>query len=182
MYAAEELRGDRDFMMEAVRVEGCALQYAAEELQGDRDLVREAVRADGFTLKYATEEFRGDRDLVMEAVRQNGFALELAATELCTERDVVLQAVAQNGEALRFAPKQLREDEEILEAALGSAKGNVSSILRSLGLDGHFVLKVSFISGNSRSIAVSRGTSAYDVKTAVLPHLARRMQHAFEPD
>eukprot|EP00971_Amphidinium_carterae_P265451 5266009-Amphidinium_carterae.1 len=63
----------------------------------------------------------------------------------------------------------------MLEAALGSANGDISSILESLGLDAHFALKVSFISGTSRSIVVSRGTSANAVKAAVLPHLARRM-------
>eukprot|EP00971_Amphidinium_carterae_P249991 4962537-Amphidinium_carterae.1 len=118
----------------------------------------------------------------MEAVREDGRALEYATEELRGDRDVVLQAVAQNGEALQFAPEQLRDDGEMLDAALGSANGDISSILGSLGLDGHFTLKVSLISGTSRRFAVSRGTSADAVKAAVLPHLAGRMQHAFEPD
>eukprot|EP00971_Amphidinium_carterae_P261307 5183925-Amphidinium_carterae.1 len=182
MYAAEELRGDRDLVMVAVREKGWALKFATETLRGDRGLVMEAVRKYGSALEHAAEELRGDRDLVMEAVRETGSALQYAAEELRGDREVVLQAVAQNGEALRFAPEHLREDGEMLDAALGCATGEISSILRSLGLDGHFALRVSLISGASRSFAVSRGTSASAVKAAVLPHLARRMQHAFEPD
>eukprot|EP00971_Amphidinium_carterae_P060650 1200458-Amphidinium_carterae.1 len=70
----------------------------------------------------------------------------------------------------------------MLDAALGSAKCNVSRILESLGLAGHFALNVRLISGASRRIIVSRGTSAQGVRAAVLPHLARRLQLAFEPD
>eukprot|EP00971_Amphidinium_carterae_P086535 1712389-Amphidinium_carterae.1 len=150
---------------------------------GDRDFMMEAVReSNGDALQYATEELRGDRDFVMEAVREKGRALYGATEELRTDREVVLQAVEQDGEALQYAHCQLQKDEEMLDAALGSANGNASSILFSLGLFAHFALRVSFISGTSRSIAVSRGTSASAVKAAVLPHLARRMQHAFEPD
>eukprot|EP00971_Amphidinium_carterae_P078874 1560618-Amphidinium_carterae.1 len=142
----------------------------------------QAVRTRGDALQYATEELRGDRDVVMEAVRQDGHALKYAKKELHTDREVILQAVAQNGEALGLAPKELQEDKEMLDAALGCANCNVRRVLNRLGLAGHFALNVSLISGASRRITVSRGTSAHGVKAAVLPHLARRMQLAFEPD
>ena len=45
-YAAEELKADRDFMLEAVKKNGHALAHAAEELQADRDFMLEAVKSE----------------------------------------------------------------------------------------------------------------------------------------
>eukprot|EP00971_Amphidinium_carterae_P171470 3399018-Amphidinium_carterae.1 len=69
------------------------------------------------------------------------------------DMDLVLQTAKERGAATRYA-----QNGEALQFT-------------------HFALKVIFISGTSRSITVSRGTSAYDVKESALPDLARRMQH-----
>ena len=37
--------------MEAVRQNGCALEFASEELKGDREVVMEAVKQDGRALE-----------------------------------------------------------------------------------------------------------------------------------
>ena len=54
-----------------MRDAGLALEYASEELRGDKEVVLEAVRQNGWLLEYASEELRGDREVVLEAVRQN---------------------------------------------------------------------------------------------------------------
>jgi len=41
------------------------LKNASEELRGDREVVIRAVRQNGYALRYASEELRGDRDVVM---------------------------------------------------------------------------------------------------------------------
>eukprot|EP00972_Heterocapsa_arctica_P039636 5841348-Heterocapsa_arctica.AAC.1 len=43
-FAPEELKGDRDFVMEAVKHRSDALQYASEELTGDRQIEMEAIK------------------------------------------------------------------------------------------------------------------------------------------
>ena len=42
-YASEELKGDRDFMLDVVPVNVRALQFASEELRGDRSFMLEAL-------------------------------------------------------------------------------------------------------------------------------------------
>ncbi len=37
------MHGNRDFILEAVKQNGDALQFASEELRGDRDMVKAAV-------------------------------------------------------------------------------------------------------------------------------------------
>ena len=44
-FASDELKGDWDFMMAAVRHDGYAVHYASEELQGDRQIVMEVSAA-----------------------------------------------------------------------------------------------------------------------------------------
>ena len=73
--------------MQAVSLNGKALQFATEELKGDRKIVMAAVSNNGFALLFATEELRGDRKIVMAAVSQNGRALQFAVRELRGPRD-----------------------------------------------------------------------------------------------
>ncbi|CAJ1361959.1 unnamed protein product [Effrenium voratum] len=116
-HAPEELRGDREFMLEAVAQDGRALQYASEELRGTREFMLAAVAQDGRALQYASEELRGDREFMLAAVAQDGYALHFASKELCGDREFVLAALAQNGDALQHASEELREERAfVLEA------------------------------------------------------------------
>ena len=73
--APEELKNDREFMLQAVKQDGNALLYASKELKNDREIVMEAVKQDGTALQYASAELKGNREIVMEAVKQCGHAL-----------------------------------------------------------------------------------------------------------
>ena len=61
-----KLISDHQFMLEAVKQDGRALEYASEELRGDREVVLEAVKQDEFgsTLQYASPELRGDLQMI----------------------------------------------------------------------------------------------------------------------
>ena len=109
-YASEELRGDREVVLEAVRQNGNALRYASKELQGDRELVLEAVRQDGIALWYASKELKEDREVVLAAVTKDGDSLQYASKELRGDPQVVLAAVRQDGYALEYASEELRAD------------------------------------------------------------------------
>ena len=78
-----------------------ALQYALEELKGDREIVMEAVQETCFGLEDASKELMGYREIVMESVKWNVEALQYASEELKGDGKVVMKAVKQRGEALR---------------------------------------------------------------------------------
>ena len=92
----------------AVKRDGRALQQASEELKGDREVVMEAVKQNGHALQHASEELKRDREVVMEAVKQDGEALGHASEELKRDRGVVLEAVKQNGSAIQHASLSLQ--------------------------------------------------------------------------
>ena len=120
-YASDELKGDRDFMLEAVKQKYSSLPYASEQLRGDRDFMLEAVKQDSSALEYASVQLRGDRDLVLEAVKQAGQALQYASDELKGDRAIVLVAVSQRGlawRALSYASSEMKQDREVVTAAV----------------------------------------------------------------
>lgn len=103
------------------RIDACPLIYASDELKQDKEFVLEVVRQNGSTLKY-TDYFKQDKEVVLEAVRGNGFALEYAAEELRGNKEVVLEAVQKSGYALMYASPELKNDKEIVMTALNQIR------------------------------------------------------------
>ena len=95
---------------------------ACDDLRGDREIVMEAVSQDGEALHCASEELRGDREIVMKAVSGSGKALWRASEELRGDREIVMQAVSQTGWALAFASNELRGDVSLIELALARGR------------------------------------------------------------
>ena len=50
--------------------------YASEELKADKQVVLEAVKQHGDALRFASEELKADKEVVVEAMKQNWRALE----------------------------------------------------------------------------------------------------------
>ena len=115
--ACEDLRSDKEVVMEAVRRNGRALEFACEDLRSDKEVVMEAVRQLGWALEFACEDLRSDKEVVMEAVRQDGFVLQFACEDPRSDKEVVMEAVRRDGWALKFACKDLRSDAEVIMEA-----------------------------------------------------------------
>ena len=116
--ASEELKVDREIVMEAVKHNGWALRYASDELKGDKEVVMEAIKKHGYALEHASEELKGDREVVMEAVKKHGHALRYASEELTGDKEVVMEAVKERGEALMHASEELKGDKEVVMEAV----------------------------------------------------------------
>ena len=76
-YASADLVADREFVLAVVGVNVEAMEWAPA-LRGDRAFVLEAVRRNGLALRWASEALRGDREVVLAAVGQTGGALRWA--------------------------------------------------------------------------------------------------------
>mmetsp|Transcript_65150 Transcript_65150/g.180715 ORF Transcript_65150/g.180715 Transcript_65150/m.180715 type:complete len:157 (+) Transcript_65150:1-471(+) len=70
----DELRQDREVVLEAVQRDGEALAHAADELRQDREVVLEAVRQDARALRYAAAGLRSDAELQPGRARSNAIA------------------------------------------------------------------------------------------------------------
>lgn len=86
-------------MCRAVAQNGVSLQYASDELKMNRELVLEAVRQNGMSI-HCVPWMNSDLDVAFYAVSQNGFALS-AFEPFQDDTEVVMQAVSQNGLSLK---------------------------------------------------------------------------------
>ena len=60
---------DKDFVLEAVKRNGMALEYADKSLKKDKSIVLEAVKQEGSPLQFVDESLKNDPD-VIKAVKK----------------------------------------------------------------------------------------------------------------
>jgi hypothetical protein len=133
-YASEELRQDREFVLEAVKMDGCALDAASANLKTDREIVFAAVKQNGYALTYAKEHFGGDREMVLSALYTYKFAMRCASQELRNDREFVIAAISVEWFAVTDASDAMRRNRAVVLAAL--AKGGFVVLGRSCKEDG----------------------------------------------
>ncbi|CAJ1443868.1 unnamed protein product [Effrenium voratum] len=117
----EELRGDRDIVLAAVKNTGFAVIHAHPELRSDREIALASVSDRGFVLRYLEDSLKADRGVVLAAVGNDGFALRHASDGLRADREVALRAVRTNGSAVQYVGNCLAQDREIALAAVSSS-------------------------------------------------------------
>lgn len=97
-----------------MRNHGLALQFATEDLQGDKEVALAAVRVNGLALQFVSAELRADPEVALVAVQQNGDALlhcaevlrelhhpDVAVAEKRLDVEVALAAVERGRADLR---------------------------------------------------------------------------------
>lgn len=128
----EAWRSDREFITEAVKINGDALAQASEELQRDKELYLLAVETCNRygNLPPIPAAWKSDRKFISEALQKNGSVLEQASEELRSDREILMQVAAKNDGAYRDTKlsAELKADKEFL--------------LKLLSLDGRFLLRI----------------------------------------
>ena len=64
------LRADREFVLEAVKQNGCVFEYVSEEFRADKEIIL-AVKSNGgaLYLDYASKELRADKEIILEVTK-----------------------------------------------------------------------------------------------------------------
>nr|CAG4714732.1 unnamed protein product [Naegleria fowleri] len=128
LYASDDLKSDKEIVLEAVSMHGRAFEYASEDLKKDKQFVLEVVQQNGEVLEYTFIDLKQDKEVVLEAVKQKGCVLEYASDDLKSDKEVVLEAVKQDGFALFYASEPLKQDKEIVLEAIKQQILNLASI------------------------------------------------------
>jgi len=98
----------------------CALEHVSDTWRGDKSFMLAALKKLPECLHTASDQLRNDREVVLAAVQEEGRSLSSASKELRNDKEVVLCAVKENGEALKYASDELRACQEIVLAAVKS--------------------------------------------------------------
>jgi len=126
-FAGNDVKGDREFMLEVIRVHGSnMLGCASTELKADRGVVLAAIAKHGCERLSSREERltelqdvvdRGPRRVLGHCWRLSDSPLKFASANLRADREVVLAAAAHSCSALQHAALELMTDREfVLEA------------------------------------------------------------------
>lgn len=115
----QQLFGEKNFVMAALRRDPDWIKFASSDLRSDREVVGFAVSAKGSALQWVSDEMRADPEIVALAVGKDPLALKFASELLRADRDLVLMAVKSDARALCHASLDLqRTDSEIVVTAL----------------------------------------------------------------
>lgn len=177
-YASEELRGDKEVVMTAVRKDIVrriysepALQYASLALRDDKEVVLAAV-SHNHCLSHASYNLRGDKEVLMAAVSHHGIAL-MYASGICRDKEIVMAAVATWGLALEFASNELCGDKEVVLAAVSTHCLALDFISHELHSD------VSFVAQLMHCATVEHGPLKYRGIRKYFPTSGRKLRKLF---
>ncbi len=130
--ASESLRGDKEFMLEILKLNPVeTLRHATKELLADKEFALAAIAGSSDVLGYFSEALRDDEEIVLPVIEKNGIALEHASKRLQSNKGMATTAVTADFKALKFVDKSLLEDRDILLAAIENL--NQESVERRLG-------------------------------------------------
>lgn len=139
-FVSARLKADRDFVLEAVRVNGYVFESVSEKLRDDREIVLTAVRnlACAIIFAYASATLRRDRDFVLEVVGKNPGVLQYVSSELRNDKEIVLAAlragVRQNINMASFVSRLMLDTDWLMLDTEFIARG-VREVYRQVNLD-----------------------------------------------
>ena len=123
-YAQEEIKSNKEIILQAVKSSGFNIEYASESLKNDREIVMAAAQNNGGSLYYVLKEFGSDREVVLEAVRNGASIIKHLSYQMTNDREIVMEAVKNDGSALKFASESLKNDREIALFSVNCNGGN----------------------------------------------------------
>lgn len=153
MSYASAFYDDKDFMLKAVQAHGGALQYGADAIRADPDLAYAAVKTSWLAIKYVSEKLLGSSKIVREAVRQCWQALQYASDDLKSDKDIVSLAVKQSWCALQWAGPKLRADRQLFLTAIKQSVDAMQYAAEELRADQEFMQQAVRLHGLTLSYA-----------------------------
>lgn len=108
---------DYNTMLQAVSLNGIALQYASDELKDNEIIVRQAMSTNCWAFMYASSRLKCNKELVMQAVEKNG-AIISYCPYFSDDWDVALKAIKENGDSLKYVSDRLKNNKKLVLKAL----------------------------------------------------------------
>lgn len=106
------------------------VEFASNELKSDKNFILEAIKSNGNSLLYSSKEFKKDKELILEAVKTSGNVLvELGKIDesLFKDKELILEAIKSdinsknnkyeksNKVILNYIPDELRKDANFIK-------------------------------------------------------------------
>lgn len=174
---SEEVKNDKDFAKQAVRINASVYNYLSDKLRMNEDIALEAIKCDPHMINnipFVLSET--ERDLAMAIVEYDGKLLEAPSMRgFLNDYEVVLTAVLENGQVYNSIPEHLQQDETIMLASMsGSSYVNVYQTFPEKFEDKEFMLKAISLNSDVLFYAPAALKMDREFMLAVQPHIASR--------
>mmetsp|Transcript_44199 Transcript_44199/g.95180 ORF Transcript_44199/g.95180 Transcript_44199/m.95180 type:complete len:387 (-) Transcript_44199:145-1305(-) len=159
-WCTPRLRQDRDFVLEAVKLDPSVVHHVADDLARDREIALAAVKQGGWRItEHLTQfpELWSDRELALEALQSHSESIEFFSEELLADAEVMLEAVKTWSSALGYADPELLRDRNFMLEAVKSSPTATAYCSKDLATDRNFVLAAHRV--NSQNLIVGLAPS-----------------------
>eukprot|EP00427_Karlodinium_veneficum_P048104 CAMPEP_0169231280 /NCGR_PEP_ID=MMETSP1016-20121227/26411_1 /TAXON_ID=342587 /ORGANISM="Karlodinium micrum, Strain CCMP2283" /LENGTH=307 /DNA_ID=CAMNT_0009310371 /DNA_START=31 /DNA_END=954 /DNA_ORIENTATION=- len=95
-----------------------ALTHAPPALREDRNFILQAVAINGESLMFVADKFRCDREVALVAIQQSGNALRLVQPPLSEDREFLLESISLSPKSALHVPAALRNDFDFMLDAI----------------------------------------------------------------
>ena len=135
-YASDELKNDKDFVLQVLKISPYSFQYVSDKLKEDKAVIKQALTLEGRNLQFLPENLRDDTNLASMAVKQNVDAFQYASKRLRANKDFVLDSVHQANpntidSVAIYANKETLTDTEIASIIAETNKSKLAKILKN---------------------------------------------------
>ena len=136
-YASDNLKNDKEVVMEAVKQNGDAIDFASPILKENEEILIEAIKNGYFNIPLDTDK-RHHVKLILE---RNGHCLGWFGKRYSDDKEMVIVAVTQNGHAIKYASDRLKGDDEILITAISNYPGAIKFLPEKLKYEEKYIKK-----------------------------------------
>lgn len=131
----EELKADKDVLIEAIRYGGDVLEEMEEEQFRDMDIVRVIVDTYPYDYEYLPEDMQSSKEVAMECVKVRGDVYECFSDELKKDSEIMEAAIRNGLDLAELNPRrwsgdavegseELLKKEELIRIAIENRDGN----------------------------------------------------------
>lgn len=113
-FADSSLRNNKQFILDAVRrSSGLILEYLEENLKKDKNFVLEILSLDGWSLRWADKSLMKDKDLVLKAIKLDVRNFGDIDENLAKDKKFILEALKENPKVKDYLSDEFKNDNEI---------------------------------------------------------------------
>lgn len=155
-YADDELRENKDFVLEAITINPRGYEYISPELKKDKDILKKAVEVQAgkkpphenwegswstVILADASEELKRDRGFIKEICAIDYRQAYGMADELKDDKEFILELIDIHPATFRAASEKIRSDRELARKVIANDPFAYFSLPEDLRKEDDFVLQ-----------------------------------------
>ena len=118
VFASENFRSNKQFMMHAITECKCSLKDISPKLREDKQIVQAAITNNPYELQYAAECFVSDKHFMLQAIEQFRCCIVRCPSILTDDFDIASAVAQKNPKSFRYLSKRLRDEKELILIAV----------------------------------------------------------------